>query len=156
MRTRTKSAFLLLAVLVLGIAIGILLSGVMHNRRMERIARLRTGPGIVGLVERAVKPESEEQRTQIRAVMEDAAPRFAEVFQRTREEMESLSDSVMSELEAILNADQMEALRQHMDMRMRRDGRPPGDWRGREGAGRSPRAGPPPPGGPPPDAPPPE
>jgi hypothetical protein len=156
MQTRTKSALLLLAVLVLGMAIGILLSGVMHNRRMDRIARLRTGPGIAGLVERAVEPESEEQRARIRAVMDEAAPRFAEVFKRTREEMESLSDSVMSELETILSADQMEALRRHMDMRMRRDARPSGDRRGREGASRRPGAGGPPPGRPPPDSLPPD
>ena len=95
MQTRTKSAFLLLAVLVLGIVIGMLVSGVLHNRRMDRIARIRTGPGIVQLVERAVQPESEEQRAQIREIMEAAAPRFAGVFQRTQEEMRTLSDSVM-------------------------------------------------------------
>jgi len=160
MQTRTKSAFLLLAALVLGIAIGVLLSGVLHNRRMDRIARIRTGPGIMQLVERAVQPESEEQRARIREVMEDAGPRFAELFRSTQEEMRALSDSVMSELETILSPEQMEQLRHHMDMRQRGerweerrrrgvDGRPPGP------EGRLPRGGPPPgdlpPGGPPPE-----
>ena len=145
MQTRTKSAFLLLAVLVLGMVIGILLSGVMLNRRMDRIARLRTAPGIIRLVERAVEPESEEQRAAIREIMEDAAPRFAETFQRTQEEMGALSDSVMSELEAVLTPAQLEDLREHMLMRR---GRPPADERrGREGQGRRPPRG----DGPPPD-----
>lgn len=165
MQTRTKSALLLLAVLVLGVAIGILASGVMHNRRMEDLARIRMGPGIGPLVERAVEPESEEQRARIRAVMDGAAPRFAEVFERTREEIGSLSDSVMSELEAVLTPEQMESLRRHMDMRLRRRGPPAGD-RSVERKGRRPRSEGPPPrgpaGGPPPDtlppggAPPPE
>ncbi|MDP2469301.1 MAG: hypothetical protein Q8W46_00450, partial [Candidatus Palauibacterales bacterium] len=77
MQTRTKSAFLLLAVLVLGVAIGFLISGVLHNRRLDRIARIRTGPGIAQLVERVVRPESEEQRIRLREVMESAGPRFA-------------------------------------------------------------------------------
>ena len=123
MQTRTKSALLLLAVLILGIAIGLLASGVLHNRRMDRIARIRTGPGIMQLVERAVQPESEEQRARIREVMEGAGPRFAEVFRRTQEEMRVLSDSVMSELEAILTPDQLEHLRHHMEMGSRRSGR---------------------------------
>ena len=152
MQTRTKSAFLLLAVLVLGVAIGMLVSGVLHNRRMDRIARIRTGPGIVQLVERAVQPESEEQRAQIRKIMEGAAPRFAETFQRTQEEMRTLSDSVMSELEAVLTAEQLEGLRSHMLMR-RRGGPPADEWRDKERPGRRPpRDGAPPPqdGRPPP------
>lgn len=117
MRTRTKSALLLAAVLLLGVAIGILVAGALHNRRLERIAHLRTGPGIAQLVERAVRPESEEQREQIRAIMEEASPRFAELFRRTQEDMRALSDSVMGELETILSPEQMEALRRHMDLR---------------------------------------
>ena len=159
MQTRTKSAFLLLAVLALGVVIGILVSGVLHNRRMDRLARIRTGPGIVQLVERAVQPESEEQRAQIREIMEGAAPRFAETFQRTQEEVRTLSDSVMSELEAVLTAEQLESLRSHMLLRR---GRPPADeWRGKERQGRRPpreggsppdgRPPPPPDGGPPPE-----
>jgi hypothetical protein len=152
MQTRTKSAFLLLTVLVLGMVIGILISGVLHNRRMQRIARIRTGPGISQLIERAVEPESEEQRARIREIMQDAAPRFEEVFQRTQEEMRVLSDSVMSELEAILNPEQMEELRRHMEMRRRP---PPEGWRGRQRPGRKPPRDGPPGGAPPPDAPPP-
>jgi hypothetical protein len=162
MQTRTKSAFLLLVVLLLGVAVGMLVSGALHNRRMERIAGLRTAPGIAQLVERLVEPESEEQRAQIRQVMDGAAPRFAEVFRRTHDEMEALSDSVMSELEAILTPLQMEQLRARMDMRRGMPGRE--EWRGRERPGRrAPRTdGPPPAGGrpnderPPPGMPPPE
>jgi hypothetical protein len=152
MQTRTKSAFLLLTVLVLGMLIGILVSGVMHNRRMQRIARIRTGPGIAQLVERAVEPVSEEQRARIRQIMEGAAPRFEQVFQRTQEEMRALSDSVMAELEAILAPEQMVELRRHMEMRR---GSPPDEWRVRQRPGRKPPREGPPPGGPPSGAPPP-
>lgn len=159
MQTRTKSAFLLLAVLALGIVIGILAGGVMNNRRMNRLARMRTGPGIAQLVERAVQPESEEQRERIREIMDDAAPRFAEVFMSTREELRTLSDSVMSELEEVLSPDQMKELQRHM--MMRRLGPPPEGRRGGQGSGRKPPRGlppeghPPPEGGPPSGAPPP-
>ncbi len=153
MQTRAKSAFLLLAVLVLGIVIGILVSGVLVNRRMERIAGLRTGPGIAHLIERAVEPESEEQRARIRDVIDAAAPRFAEVFQRTHEEMRLLSDSVMSELSGILSSEQMEDLKRHLELR--RGAPPPGDRRGRQFPDRRntrdrPQGESPPPGMPPP------
>ena len=77
----------------------------------------------------AVEPESEEQRAAIREIMEAAAPRFAETFQRTQEEMRRLSDSVMTELEAVLTPAQLEDLREHMLMRR---GRPPSEGRRRE------------------------
>jgi len=153
MQTRTKSAFILLAVLVLGVAIGILASGVVHNRRMQSIARLRTGPGIAQLIERAVEPESDEQQARIREVMQDAAPRFAAAFQRSQEEMLALSDSVMSELEGVLSADQMEQLKQRMSLRRRRP--PPEEWRGRQKPSRGPPRDSPADGGPPPGMPPP-
>jgi len=153
MGTRTKSTLLLGAILLLGVAIGIVVGGVLHNRRMERIAHLRTGPGITQLVERVVQPESEEQRERIREIMRDASPRFAELFERTQEEMKALSDSVMTQLEQVLTPEQMEALRERMDMR--RGGRPRGEWGPPDRDRRRPRANGPPPGGPPPDGPPP-
>jgi hypothetical protein len=152
MQTRTKSAFLLLAVLVLGMVIGILVSGVLHNRRMQSIARIRTGPGMEQLIERAVEPESEEQAARIREVMQVAAPRFAEVFASAHQEMQALSDSVMSELEAILSPEQMEELRRHMEMRR---APPSGEWRSRQRPGRRPPRDSPEDGGPPPGMPPP-
>ncbi len=151
MQTRTKSAFLLLAVLAIGILIGILVSGAMQNRRMRSLALMRTGPGFAEMVERAVQPRSEEQRAEIRAVLDGAAPRFAEMFERNRREMGELADSVMVELEAVLDDDQVERLRR-MHLRMRQG--PPEGRRGRPGDRRQGR--PPPRGGPPPDGPPPE
>lgn len=138
MQTRTKSALLLLAVLALGILIGILASGLIVNRRLDRIARMRTGPGIAFFIEDVVQPETVEQREQIRAVMDGAAPRFAEIFQRTREEMDALTDSVTRELSAVLSDEQLRRLRDHLETRRprtprhgregeRRRGRPPPD-----------------------------
>jgi hypothetical protein len=157
MQTRTKSAFLLLAVLALGILIGFLVSGALQNRRMRSIAHLRTGPGFAELVERVIQPRSEEQREQIRDILDGAAPRIADLFEQHRGEMSQVSDSVMTELEAILDPEQVQRLRR-MKVRMR-DG-PPEGRRGRPGAGRPrgprPEAGPPQ-GGPPPEGePPPE
>ena len=158
MQTRTKSAILLLTVLALGILIGVLVNGALVNRRLDRLARMRTGPGLAFFLEEAVKPRSEEQRAQIREILDAAAPRFAEVFERTREEMRALSDSVMSELSGVLSDEQMEELRRHVELRARR---PPrghgreGEWRRGPPPGGPPPGGPPP-GGPPPGGPPPE
>jgi hypothetical protein len=104
------------------------------------------------LIERAVEPESEEQAARIREIMQVAAPRFAEVFASAHQEMQALSDSVISELEAILSPEQMGELRRHLEMRR---GAPPSDeWRGRQRPGRrslrDAREGGPPPGMPPP------
>ena len=151
MRARTKSTLLLLAVLALGVVIGFLISGALQNRRLSRIAEMRTGRGMAHSIERAVEPLTDEQRDRVREVLEGAAPRFAEVFERNREETRAIMDSVMEELSTFLTDEQGEALRRHLEMRRhapagarpqgpagtawRRDGGPPPDSaRWREGA----------------------
>lgn len=124
MRAHTKSAFLLLAVLALGILIGALVNGAMVNHRMRRLAELRTGPGLAMFMERGVQPASEEQRRRVREILDEAAPKYAEIFARAREETRILSDSIMGELSGVLSEEQMEELRRHLELRRRP---PPGD-----------------------------
>jgi len=128
MTARTKSTLILIATLGLGIALGSLITGAAVNRRLDRIAEMRTARGMAFFLERAIQPESEAQREAIRAVLEDAAPAFTEVMRESRERMARLTDSVRSELEPLLTDEQRARLDE--GMRMRRGGPPfgpPGD-----------------------------
>ncbi len=104
-------------------------------------------------IERAVEPLTEEQRARVRELLDDAAPRFAEVFERNRKETRAIVDSIMQELSSVLTPEQRESLRRHLEMRGRvRPAAPPGPGprtgRRRDGRGPPDSAAPPPPGAP--------
>ena len=126
MTDRTKSALLIGGTLVLGMIVGGLFNAALVNRRFNEVALLRSPLGLAFRIEEVIQPESEEQADAIRAILDEAAPKFMEVFADSRERIRSLTDSIMTELEPILSDEQMERL--HRDMRMRRE--PPAFMRG--------------------------
>ena len=115
MKIGTKSVLLLLATLVLGMVLGSLLTGAVNQRRLERLAEMRSARGMAFFLENAVEPESAEQREAIRAVLDDAAPRIAAAMQESRDRMRALTDSVRAELDPLLTPEQ----RERLDDRMR-------------------------------------
>ncbi|MFQ5528736.1 MAG: hypothetical protein ACE5FP_00140 [Gemmatimonadota bacterium] len=141
MTSRTKSALLLAGVLLLGVVLGALASGTMFNRRLATIAELRTSRGMVFALERVVRPETEEQRQAFRDLIEQTAPDYADVFERTGKELRALNDSLLARVRPLLTPEQTDRLENHL--RMRRDGRfgrrRDRGRRGREGPGRRPR-----------------
>ncbi len=137
MSTRTKSALLLAGVLVLGILLGALASGSMFNRRLGRIAELRTPKGMAFVLEKVVRPETEEQRRAFREVIEEIAPGYAEIFERTGAELTALNDSLLARVRPLLTPEQTERLQRHLTMR--RGGRfgPRHDRSGSRGSSRN-------------------
>ena len=121
MSTRTKSMLLLSGVLLLGMLLGALASGTVFNRRLTRIAELRTSRGMAFVLEEVVRPETEEQRQAFREVIEEMAPAYAEVFERTGTDLRALNDSVLARVRPLLTEQQSERLQRYLTMR--RDGR---------------------------------
>jgi hypothetical protein len=164
MTDRTKSALLIGGTLVIGMILGGLFNAALVNRRFDEVARLGSPRGLAFRIEEVIQPESEEQAEAIRAVVDEAAPKFMEVFVDSRERMRMLVDSIMAELEPLLTEEQLQRLRSDMRMRseappfMRgpgfgpRDGPPPGEPGERRGRRRPPPGSGVPPGeSPPPD-----
>lgn len=115
MNTGTKSALLLFSTLLIGVALGSLLTGAINQRRLERLAEMRSERGMAFFLEEVVRPENSEQSEAIRAVLEEAAPQFAAAMRESREKMRALTDSVRSELDPLLTEEQ----RSRLDERMR-------------------------------------
>lgn len=137
MTARTKSALMLFSTLLIGVLLGSLITGAVHNRRMRNLVEMRSARGLVHYFEDVVRPETEEQREAIRAILDEAAPKFAQAMTESRERMRFLSDSVRAELDPLLTSEQRERLDERM--RIRRggttrgapDGRRPDDDRHR-------------------------
>ena len=121
MSTRTKSILLLSGVLLLGMLLGALASGTLSNRRLARIAELRTSRGMAFVLEEVVRPETEEQRRAFREAVEEMAPAYADVFERTGTELRALNDSVLAQVRPLLTEEQTERLQHYLTMR--REGR---------------------------------
>jgi len=121
MSTRTKSMLLLSGVLLLGVLLGALASGTVSNRRLARIAELRTSRGMAFVLEEVVRPETDEQRKAFREAVEEMAPGYADVFERTGTELRALNDSILAQLRPLLTVKQSERLQHYLTMR--REGR---------------------------------
>lgn len=137
MTARAKSTLILFATLALGLVLGSLITGAVVNRRLDRIAEMRTARGMAFFLERVIQPESEEQREEIRAVLDHVAPAFTEEFRASRERMRTLSDSLRVALEPLLTDAQKVRLEE--GMRMRRGSPPFGPQGDRPPPGGEPR-----------------
>jgi hypothetical protein len=114
MTASTKSVLMLFSTLLIGVLLGSLTTGAMNNRRMHNLAEMRSARGLAFYLEDVVQPVSEEQREAIRAVLEEAAPKFAETMMESRERMRELTDSVRAELDPLLTEEQRQRLEERM------------------------------------------
>jgi len=114
MTASTKSVLMLLSTLLIGILLGSLITGAVNNRRMRNLAEMRSARGLAFHFEEVVQPESEEQREAIRAVLDEAAPKFSAAMQESRERMRALTDSVRAELDPLLTDEQRKRLEERM------------------------------------------
>ena len=114
MTASTKSALMLFSTLLIGMLLGSLITGAVINRRMRSLAEMRSARGLAYFLEDVVEPESAEQREAIRAVLDEAAPKFSEVMLASREQMRALTDSVLAELDPLLTEEQRARLEERM------------------------------------------
>ena len=114
MTASTKSVLMLFSTLLIGVLLGSLTTGAVNNRRMHNLAEMRSARGLAFYLEDVVQPVSEEQREAIRAVLDEAAPKFAETMMESRERMRELTDSVRAELDPLLTEDQRQRLEERM------------------------------------------
>lgn len=112
MTTRTKSALLLFVTLVVGMLLGVLGASALQNRRAEKIRDTRERGGMVRLMETVIQPVDEAQRAQLRAALEKSEDRFNVARRNCREILGAQRDSLLADLDLLLNPDQRERVRE--------------------------------------------
>ncbi len=134
MNARTKSALMLLLTLAVGILIGSLATSAVINHRIEQLAELRRPTGFSLILERVIRPEDETQREQIRAVLEEAGARMAELRRSHFAELRTIIDSTRARLDPLLTPEQKRRLEAWFsrDRKRLKTNR----WRRRPGGGR--------------------
>ena len=132
MNVKTKITVMFIATFIVGIIVGALINGAYHKRRIARINEMRQRGGFAEFIIDTVQPD-EAQLIKVREILDRYSARLSEIRRQNRVQFETSSDSMRSELSAVLTTEQNELLEQKFkEMRERgRRGRSGGDRRDR-------------------------
>jgi len=107
---KMKSALVLLGTLLVGMALGAVLTGFVVQQRIDRLMALRDEEGFVRTLEEVIEPHDTGQRAEIRRVLRRTAERNADVTADFRREIRASTRQMRADLAPILTKEQMERL----------------------------------------------
>lgn len=126
MNARAKSMLLLLITLLIGMVLGALLHARIAEQRMEQLAFLRSQPGFIRYMERAIAPQDAAQQEAIRTILDKTARSLAAQRFSMQEETRAILDSTRAELARVLTEEQMAQLEERINQGRQRFERRPG------------------------------
>jgi hypothetical protein len=132
MNTKTKSIFVIIGALLIGIIIGAMGSTMLRRDLFEdRIARFRTPEGFTQRLIEVIQPDP-AQREAVEQIMAKHHKKMIEIRNQGHELIKSHADSLLKDLEPVLKPDQLERLKKKLMERPPRPGKPGGRFdRGR-------------------------
>ncbi len=119
MNVRAKSAWLLFATLVVGIALGVLGASTLQHRRVEQIRETRERGGVTRFMERVLETEDAALNANARRAIEEGEERFRRIRAQCGDSLNAARNSMMAELDTLLTPEQQERL-EHWQQRTRR------------------------------------
>jgi uncharacterized protein YneF (UPF0154 family) len=138
MNMKVKTTIVIIITLLFGIVFGALLNRTFTHRRIRKAFDAVNPNRFTMILERAIDP-SEEQKKQIREILQSHAKQMEELRKNAMEGMETSLQALKKELDSVLTPEQKERLEEMMKQRppwMRREGKP---WPPREGPFPDPR-----------------
>ncbi|MCY4158140.1 MAG: hypothetical protein OXE92_03895 [Bacteroidetes bacterium] len=123
MSTRVKSFLLLGITLIVGIAIGILVTSAWQHHRNVALANTRIQGGMMRHLERIIEFSDEEQLTEVKMVLRRAEKSFMQQRRRMVDSLAFQHQILLEDLEQILTPDQWQRLEAWMDQRQNRQKR---------------------------------
>lgn len=114
MTTKSKTTFIILGTLIIGVLIGALASGMWRQKRMEKFGRMRPQQQFVETIENIIKPD-DAQRKAIEKVLEKHFEHVAKIREQHEQEMMASFDSLKQELNSLLTAEQQKRLEENLE-----------------------------------------
>jgi len=105
MTTKTKSTFILLGVLAIGVAIGALASGTLRKQRAHRFQRMPPHERFFSFVEKVIEP-SEAQRDDFERIIETRSEQLRELHETHQTGVIAIYDSLRVDLQTLLTDEQ--------------------------------------------------
>jgi hypothetical protein len=113
MTSKSKSTFIILIILIIGIIIGALVSGMLRKSRMDKFDRMSYHQRFIRVMDRIIKP-SEEERGALEKILRKHSEKMNKVREKHQAEIISIVDSLKIELEKILTDEQLARLEKHL------------------------------------------
>ncbi len=113
MNTKVKIALIIIVTLVIGIVLGAMLNRAFLRHRIQRAFADRNPVGMVSFIERNIRP-TEEQREQIRVILEKHRKNSADMREKFMKEMQAEFESLEAELDPILTPEQKNRLKRRL------------------------------------------
>jgi uncharacterized protein YneF (UPF0154 family) len=117
-KARTKSLFIILVTLIVGIAIGFEVSEILIKKRFEEFRKVRDPKVFVNMFEELIKPDK-KQKAAVDSILLKHHERISEIMAANRQLMERQIDSLKITLKPYLTNDQMQHFNNEI-MRMRK------------------------------------
>jgi hypothetical protein len=112
-KERSKSAALLAATLIIGMALGAVLNGWMFRSRMERIRHFGSPQGFVSMIEHELEPIDPAKRDAVHSAAMKAALQAQSIMHRTHCDMLANMQSLEKELTPLVPPEKLTELREH-------------------------------------------
>ena len=110
MNVRAKSAWLLLATLVVGIALGVLGASTLQNRRVDRIRDTRERGGVTRFLMRVLETENEALSAEVQSVVREAEQRFRQGRAQCSDSLTAARNAMLEDIKTYLTPEQQERL----------------------------------------------
>src|SRR3954467_1788703 len=104
MRIEVKAWAAVAGTLIVGVALGMLLSGTLERRRHERVETMRRPGGFVEEMERVIQPRNAAQRDSLRPFLEATDQHNRAIVDGARAAMRAEMDSLTSHISGMLDA----------------------------------------------------
>ena len=105
MTTKTKSTFILLGVLAIGVTIGALANGTLQQQRKNRFERMPPHERFFSFMKSVVEP-SEEQRDDVERIIENRSEQLRELHETHQTGVIAIYDSLRADLQTLLTDEQ--------------------------------------------------
>lgn len=114
MTTRSKTTFIILGTLIIGMLIGALASGMWRQKHIEKFGRMRPQQQFIETIQNIIKP-GEAQRKAIEKVLEKHFAHVAKIRERHEQDMMASFDSLKLELDSLLTGEQLQRLEENFE-----------------------------------------
>lgn len=113
MKNKTKTAFILLGTMIIGIIIGVISSGIIRQQKIHQIREMHEHDRFIKGMEKVIKP-SEEQKEKIDKILKKRFQMITEIRKKYQEEIATIFDSLHQDLSEVLTDQQKERLENQM------------------------------------------
>jgi membrane-associated HD superfamily phosphohydrolase len=113
MNTKTKTSFILIGTLILGVIIGALFSAMIRQQRVRRIEGMPHHERFIKSMERVLQPDK-EQKQLINQVLDKRFDQIAELRDEYQSKIASIFDSIHQDMETVLTEEQKIRLKEQI------------------------------------------